>query len=488
MGSHLVKNGINLRMKHLPHWVKNQCAGVIGLSVALIAVFSYRNTLQVFFVQDDFWFLRAAQESWPNKFLLGGVLPDYWRPISTYWFHWINVTLLGTNAFWHHFFLLGIFGLTVFLWGLALYEITGSYFAEIAGASVYGVSRLHLYTLGWISGAIDILAALFLVVTLFLIWRSQNKRVPVWMIVLFIGLGLLSKEPVILVIPLSILTIFLNAKLANRRLSDWDKRLIIWSLGVGGVYLLGWLFHTNGHRTGGEMGFYWQRGYTLLGNAISAIVPKLDFQESLPWIWFLLPISLVVMILSLEKKSGVYGAIWGLGLYGLPVLPFILFTQPLLQPYYAHFSMLGLSLLIALAFASIWNKVHLPNSRLVFASIGAMCILGYLVFSIRKVETGVLLHQSPALLEATYSKAAYEQIMRYCIPEDGCKSIIFLDVTDLMWWSTGKGVMVPVMFPGVQADFDGYDDHESLVDFFPKEESLVLQQVSETEFKIVNGD
>lgn len=471
------------------YFSEHRLARLISLCVALGSVFAYRSTLYVFFVQDDFWFLQAAQESWPNRFIVGGVLPDYWRPISTYWFHWVNVNLFGMQPFWHHLILLSFFGATVFVWGLALYEITGSIVGQLVGVTLYGLSQLHLYTLGWISGAIDVLAAFFLVSTLFLIWLSQRKPVPVWLITLALFLGVLSKEPVIIIVPLVLLSIAINARLYQKQLTRWEKRLMGWFVGLSGVYLIGWLWHTAGQRSAGEVGIYWRRGYTLLGNAISAIVPALDDQESLSLAWFLLPLLLLTIIIVIKKKVGLFGVIWGLGLYVVPVLPFVIFDEPFLQPYYAHFSILGISLLMALAITALgsftvqWmqtRKLQLAAFTLVF-----ICWLGFAVMAGQEINVGISQRRSPALSEAFYAQAAYQDIARWCVPEDGCQHIIFLDTTNLMWWATGKGVMIPVMFPGVQADFDGYFGYQAPDSVVTGDEILVLLQEGEADFKIV---
>ena len=163
----------------------------------------------------------------------------------------------------------------------------------------------------------------------------------------------------------------------------------------------------------------------------------------------------------------------------------MLFDQPFLQPYYAHFSMLGLSLLLAQALAAVWQTVRTTSFRSVFMAIGGVGILGYSVIASQAVEAGIKSNQSPALFEAQYSKAAYDQIADHCLPEDGCQSIIFLETTDLMWWSIGKGVMVPVMFPGVQADFDGYFGYEAPIGATSTENVIVLRQISDKAFEIV---
>ena len=90
-----------------------------------------------------------------------------------------------------------------------------------------------------------------------------------------------------------------------------------------------------------------------------------------------------------------------------------------------------------------------------------------------------------AISEAFYAQAAHQDIARWCIPEDGCQNIIILDATNLMWWATGKGVMIPVMFPGVQAEFDGYLGYQASDSAVTGGGILLLRQVGEADFQIV---
>ena len=64
------------------------------------------------------------------------------------------------------------------------------------------------------------------------------------------------------------------------------------------------------------------------------------------------------------------------------------------------------------------------------------------------------------------------------------KEVVFLEISDLMWWSIGKGFMIPVMFPGVAVYFDGRVGFESS-DLHSSADRLVLRQVSDTGFEVV---
>jgi hypothetical protein len=49
----------------------------------------------------------------------------------------------------------------------------------------------------------------------------------------------------------------------------------------------------------------------------------------------------------------------------------------------------------------------------------------------------------------------------------------------------GKGVMVPVMFPGVEADFDGYLGYKAPPGMATHGQTLVVRQITETGITIV---
>jgi hypothetical protein len=104
----------------LPRKIRNWIWGIFPILIFGV----YRGILSVFFVQDDFWFLEAAQKPWPFKTMFLGVLPDYWRPLSTYWITLFNLKLWGLNPFGHHLTFLIIFSVTAIVLNQFLMKIT----------------------------------------------------------------------------------------------------------------------------------------------------------------------------------------------------------------------------------------------------------------------------------------------------------------------------------------------------------------------------
>jgi len=102
----------------------------------MLAFLAFRETLDVFFVQDDFWFLEAVNQPLPNRMMLTGVLPDYLRPLPTFWFMLANRGLWGLNSIGFHLVLIGFFSATLYLVYSLTRSLTGSCLTASAGAVV----------------------------------------------------------------------------------------------------------------------------------------------------------------------------------------------------------------------------------------------------------------------------------------------------------------------------------------------------------------
>jgi hypothetical protein len=54
-----------------------------------------------------------------------------------------------------------------------------------------------------------------------------------------------------------------------------------------------------------------------------------------------------------------------------------------------------------------------------------------------------------------------------------------------VWWSTGGGVMLPVMFAGIEAKFNGFQSFSASPGITTDDSTLALRQVNEMDFVIV---
>ncbi len=463
---------------------------VLPLCLAVLAFWSFRGTLDVFFVQDDFWFLSAVQQPLPNRMMLTGVLPDFFRPLPTYWFPLVNQFLWGLNPWGFHLSQLAVFALTIFALYRALYRVSGSAIAASFGAVTYGLAEAHLFTLGWIAGAIDVLAACFFALALWVVASYEAEKSPLWPVGVFLGLALLSKE-IVVMLPLA----WMGAQLA-RGMRAWihretwltprGQRLTILFGALLGVYFAVWIIFTTGHNSASQLlEVNGARAVYVLLNSLIAVLPGVKFYEPLSAAWLLAPVLLCVAAIVLSGGKRQAWAICALLLWLAPALVFAVTKKPAdLQPYYGHFSIFGLAFLAALFVASVIERLRDGWPRRLAQAALVIGLAAYAWASAAVVQEGVLAHRSPALTQAVYSRAAYDQLVDFTAGKS-YREIIFLDTSDLMWWSVGKGVMIPVMFSSVAAQFDGYAGYTAPPDTKTSGTALVVRQVSDTEFVVV---
>ncbi len=91
--------------------------------------------------------------------------------------------------------------------------------------------------------------------------------------------------------------------------------------------------------------------------------------------------------------------------------------------------------------------------------------------------------RSPSLHQARYAAAAHRQVGA-ALAGGAYREIVLLDVRELMWWSIGKGAMVPVLF-GVPVRIDGYEGCTAPPGVVTRGETLVMRQVGEMELEVV---
>jgi 4-amino-4-deoxy-L-arabinose transferase-like glycosyltransferase len=457
-------------------------------ALLLVGVFlSYRAILETFFVQDDFWFLQAVSLPGPNRMMLTGILPDFFRPLPTYWFPRLNAAVWGLDPYGHHLSQMVVFLLAVWILYQLLLNLSASHLAAAAGTALYGLAKVHLYTLGWIAGAIDILAAFFFILSMWLLVLYRQDRAPLWAAGASFGLALLSKESSA-VLPLAFTGgIALESLAAGRWPERKDWRVVVMLAAVLLVYAAVWLLHTSqALAVEATWGFAPGRSLTVLSDSLAAVLPGGQFYGGLPLWWLLLPVLLFgsTAWLLWSKPERLYLLLSAL-LWLLPAAIFSFTVKPVnLQPYYAHFSLFGLAGLAALSLSAMGRLFETRRTKLAwqFGLLAALIVYGYNAALV--VQDGIARADSPSLYEARYSEQAYRQIQIF-MQGDSFQEIVFLETSELIWWATGKGAMIPVLFPGVSAYFDGYG-YRANPQLKTGAGTLVIRQTGELTFEPVH--
>ncbi len=474
----------------------------------LLTAVCYWGTLDAFFVQDDYRCLAVAGQPMPSLEMFHGVC--FFRPLSTYWLPLLNLSVWGLQPFWHHATYLLLFLATVgalFYW---LRGLTGSTPAALAGAALYAFSKTHLYTLAWIAGGIDVSAALFLVLGLWAadVYLKQSDagdgrsgRRLLWIIGITFACGLMCKESCAVFAPACLAWIAARKFIARRPFAPAEWKLVVVLIAILAVYLPIWkLSYTVADESAGRLQFNLSRGEWVLEDSVIAVVPaaEKDLPRSL---WWLLPAPVLAAIAaaSRRKTARPFGYVaLGLSLWVLPAAIFAFTKYPwILQLYYAHFSVIGLAILAALAVQSLQSRLDAwrgleGRARPTAAALRgwAVAVLAIAVFGVwiglagRTIRAGIRDRASPALYMADISRNAFETLQPH-LQNAQYRRVVFLDLSETMWWSIYFGKMVSVFFPEVDTACDGRDGFEAPKQMRTTPTTLVVRQTGEKDLTIV---
>lgn len=453
--------------------------GALLPAVLVAAVcWAFAGTLDAYFTQDDWWFLEAVRRPWPDRAMLGGaLLPDFVRPLSTYWWPFANHMVFGMEAWGFHLTQLLLLGATVHAVFRALLATTGRALPAALGTSLYGFAQVHPFTLGWISGSIDGLAACGYAHALWALAAVRNgcpHRWPVWLAFL---LALLAKEHAI-ALPAAA---FLAARIRStgERHDDVPDGFRLWCgfAVVTFAYAGFWFVMTRGAPpTVGTFGFDLGRLSVVLRDSVVVVNPWTPHDGDHPRALALLPI-LVAGLVALQRRCVVMPQlVFALGLWLVPALVFVFTKRPEnLQAYYAHFSVFGLALLVALLVAGLRHR----GLVVLAAVLGLVHGIAAADLSRRLVAQG----RSPSLFLARRSGAVQPQLEQL-LAGPNLREVWFLGVDGALWWAMGKGGQLRVMFPQLVATFD---HHEASLpaDAISTPERLVLRAGPGDTFTVV---
>ncbi|MFZ1937371.1 MAG: hypothetical protein WCB27_19590 [Thermoguttaceae bacterium] len=436
-----------------------------------LAVGCYWQILSTFFVQDDFSLLATARRPMPNiEMLRGGC---FFRPLPSYWIPMLNVSLWGLDPFWHHLTFFVLFLATLAALYFWLQEATGSSPAALLGAGLYAFSKTHLYTLAWIAGGIDVSAGLFLVLTFSAVTRYFRRadlnggRADRRRLALVGGLfccALLCKESSVIIAPACLAWTAVRSMTGRRRWYPAEWKLVALMIAMLLAYLCVWKSIV----VVGEaaaLQFDPLRGVAILRNSVVAVAPAAEM--GLPTRsdnWLLLPLLLAAAVAAdcAARRRGADLLVLSLSLWALPASIFVLTKYPwCLQLYYSQNSVIGLSLLAALAVRTLQERSvasqdrppatkWLPTWRGVSIPVATALFAAWIVLASHTICTGIRDRASPALYEADLAKAAYGELHANLQAKKYHK-VVFLKESDCLWDSmNGTGMMV-VFFPGVSA-------------------------------------
>lgn len=473
----------------------------------LIVVVAYAKCLTTFFVQDDFWFLRDTFKPLPNRAMLTGVLPEYLRPVPTYWLPLLNRIVWGMNSCGFHVSQMICMLATVYAIYRIVFRQTESSMAASVAAIIYGLSKVHLYTLAWVAGGIDTTAGCFMTLALLAIVRYEQGDGSLWPIGAAIAIALLSKESAIIlvgswagaVLVRALLRRFLPSSMgtddnwfgdeSSRRptVAGWltrkELRIALLLAGVVSAYVL---LRINLIHARPELGLDFSRFWRLIANSIVAILPIIEPVEPIKNVWVVLPAAIAAGAFLLRPVRKAHEAALGLLLWLSHAAIFAVSVKlpPQLELYYAHFNVIGLALLAGLCCAGLLERCDWRWMAAPLRVAGVLLLGAYAYQSTAVVRESIATAHSAPMYSARYSLSAYNQFL-YLIGDHPYHTVIVIEPSEHMWWATGFGDMFLSMFPGVDARFDGKKGYQACAEAKTDETTLVVRQVSEFNFEIV---
>ncbi|MCE5267248.1 MAG: glycosyltransferase family 39 protein [Planctomycetaceae bacterium] len=468
---------------------------VAAIALLVLVVACYGRIVKTFFVQDDFLMLAVAQWPMPNEAMYRGIF--FFRPLSTYWLTVLNVAICGMQPVGHHVIHLAMFLATIAILFAWLRDSSGSVIGALFGTVLYAFSKTHLYTLGWIAGGIDVSAALFFVLCLWMTGRylrasDARARVCPWLC-LGIGLsfacGLLCKESCVVFAPAYLAWIAVRRYSSRRPFQRAEIALAVVLLAVLAVYLPCWRVASCVIGSpAARLQIKPSRSEKVLCDSVIAVLPA--GESSLPrrTLWLVIPCAMVGIIWALRRRAtrvrehlAMALAIWASSavIYAFTEYPWWL------QLYYSHFSVIGLTLLAAMTVCGLeaWVADH-RNCRRAAVGVAAVFFGVWIVLGFHTIRDGIRLRRSPALCDAELSRAAYEQLAPY-LKAGQYKQVVFLGVSDIVWSSMHGGDMLSAFYPGLRADFDGRDNFKAGPNERTNGTTLVTRQTGERSFTII---
>ena len=244
------------------------------------------------------------------------------------------------------------------------------------------------------------------------------------------------------------------------------------------------------------------RGLIVLRNSAIAVVPL--GEDMIHSVWcLLLPLGLAALAAIDRDGSGRKEGylVLSLSLWLLSAMIFVFTAYPWgLQLYYSHFSVIGLSLLAALAVASLQVRLRSWQNRLETGSrpatgawantprlAGRAAVLllgGWVALSVLTIYEGIRHRQSPALSEADLSKNIHDQL-KFHLSAGSYHEVVLVGIAPGTWASTQYGTMMRLFFPNVTVRCDGRDRFKPPANIQTSVTTLVVRETAEGKLTVV---
>ena len=145
----------------------------------------------------------AEQRDWVHPTLLG--IKHYHKPPVTYWITMVGYKLFGVNAFGARFFLVISYLVQILLIYFIACKLFVSNYNGLVAAVLYSGLPIVLISVRGLTTDNYLMTCILAAIWLWLMWKSTSRPVWLYFTAVALGVGFLTKGPVVLIIPILVM-------------------------------------------------------------------------------------------------------------------------------------------------------------------------------------------------------------------------------------------------------------------------------------------
>ena len=438
----------------IPAWI---------LLIAGAGLLAYGRSLNVFFSQDDFFFLaRAARVASVGDFVRALNAPDhFYRPVPRVVLFVGELRLFGLNSSAFHLVSLGVHTSNAVLLFLLCRRLSGStLLAGIAG--LFFVSHhIPFLAVYWLSGVQDLCMTFLALLSVHTYLLSLREGRRAWWVVslLAFALALLSKETAV-TLPLTLLLAGVTwQRHAGRALRK--RQFLLHTVGyavVLGLYLL--LRSQKASAAISDAGPYaWAFSPNVVFTNLYAYLCDTLYVRS--WLWVApqraawacgVYLALVAIVLTASRR---YRAMMALGLawFLVSLLP-LLFLSERAYSFYAYFASAGIAMttgvLLGSAMERIGGSIRFGQAfAFVRGAALATIVVGWLWFATGQIRATEATDPVGIVTKSGIAQRALNECQALYPTLAPGSTLCVEGLTERDVWAVGRGDMFRLYYPGV---------------------------------------
>ncbi|PJC31871.1 hypothetical protein CO049_03765 [Candidatus Roizmanbacteria bacterium CG_4_9_14_0_2_um_filter_36_12] len=177
--------------------------------------FLFRNAFTIYFLNDDFFFLKITKINSFNQFInfFSPIRQYSYKPVSTEVFYFL-IHLLNNNIIIAHLLGFFVYFIGVYYLFKIIFHLSKNKFLSYLTAGFFAINFTHVFQLYYLGTFQEIFLFTFLTISFYKLLTGKNTQA-----IIFFVLALLSKETAVLFVPfLIIFKFFVNKKIQWRKL------------------------------------------------------------------------------------------------------------------------------------------------------------------------------------------------------------------------------------------------------------------------------